>query len=63
MPRWLVAEFTSEQIIQGIAAAIREHDFKVVPGLIKLLALQDPVQAQDLLESMKHVMAARGIGD
>jgi len=55
-----MGEFTSEQIMQGIAAAIREQNFKVVPGLIKLLALQDPQQAQVLLESMKLVMDARG---
>lgn len=54
-----MSEFTSDQIMQGISAAIREHDFEAVVSLIKLLALQDPEQAELVYESMRAVLAAR----
>jgi hypothetical protein len=46
-------EFTSDQITETIAHAIRERDFEVVPGLIRLLAVQDPGRAQDVLDTVE----------
>jgi hypothetical protein len=45
-------EFTSDQITETIATAIRERDLDVVPGLIRLLALQDPGRAQLILDTV-----------
>lgn len=46
-------EFTPDQIEQGIASAVRDREFNVIPGLIKLLALKDPVRAQDVLDQLR----------
>jgi len=46
-------EFTSDQITETIATAIRERDFEVVPGLVRLLALQDPNRAQEVLDTIQ----------
>lgn len=46
-------EFTSDQITETIATAIRERDLDVVPGLIRLLALQDPGRAQEVLDTFE----------
>lgn len=46
-------EYTSDRITETIATAIRERDLHVVPGLIHLLALQDPGQAQDVLDTIE----------
>ena len=43
-------EFTDEQISEAIAKAIGERDFEAVPGLIKLLALQNPSLAQEVYD-------------
>ena len=49
-------EFTAEQITEAIAVAIKAQAFKVVPGLIRLLALQDPHQAQIVYDSLTAVL-------
>lgn len=46
-------EFTSDQISETIATAIRDRDLHVVPGLIRLLALQDPGRAQEVLDTVE----------
>lgn len=46
-------EFTSEQIQDTIAEAIRRRDLDVVPGLVRLLAIQDPAAAQAVLDSVE----------
>lgn len=46
-------EFTSDQITESIANAIRDRDLEVVPGLIRLLALQDPGRAQLILDTVE----------
>lgn len=46
-------DFTSDQITESIAFAIRERDFVVVPGLVGLLALQDPDRALEVLDTFK----------
>lgn len=46
-------EFTSDQITETIANAIRDRDLEVVPGLIRLLAIQDPGRAQEVLDTIQ----------
>lgn len=46
-------EFTVEQIEGAIAAALEEHDFKMVVALIKVLAIQAPDHAQVILDSVQ----------
>lgn len=45
-------EFTPDQIEQGIAQAVQDREFDVIPGLIKLLAAQDPRRAQEALNAL-----------
>jgi hypothetical protein len=49
----MIHEYTSDQITETIAVAIRERDFEVVPGLIRLLAMQDPGRAQLILDTVE----------
>jgi hypothetical protein len=37
-----MAEFTADQIMQGIPAAIKAKDFKAVVALLKMLAMVGP---------------------
>lgn len=46
-------EFTSDQISETIAHAIRKRDFEVIPGLMRLLAVQDPTAAQAILDAVE----------
>ena len=46
-------EFTPDQITGGIAMAIRDRDLAVVPGLLKLLAVQDPARAQLIFDVIR----------
>lgn len=46
-------EFTSEQILDAIAEAIRARDLDAVPGLVALLAIQDPAAAQAVLDTVE----------
>lgn len=48
-----VHEYTPDQITETIANAIRDREFDVVPGLIRLLALQDPGRAQEVLDTIQ----------
>lgn len=45
-------EFTPDQIVDGISSAIRERKFAVVESLLKMLAVQDPGRAQDILDTI-----------
>lgn len=45
-------EFTSDQIVQGIESALHDHEVTVVPGLIRLLAVQDPARAEAVLDTI-----------
>lgn len=47
-------EFTDDQIETAIADAIRDGDFEAVPGLLKLLALQNPAHAQQIYDAIVH---------
>lgn len=46
-------EFTPDQIEETIAHAVRERDFAVIPGLVKLLAVQSPERAQRALDALQ----------
>lgn len=46
-------EFTPDQIVQGIESALHDHEVAVVPGLIRLLAVQDPARAEALLDTIE----------
>jgi hypothetical protein len=53
-------QFTPDQIVDGITQAIREHQFGIVESLLKLLAVQDPGRAQDILDTidLANIIAA-----
>jgi hypothetical protein len=55
-----VAEFTADQIMQGIPAAIKAKDFKAVVALLKMLAMVDPYKAELVYESMLAVLGPAG---
>jgi hypothetical protein len=43
-------EFTSEQLLSGISAAVEAHDWDAVAALLRRLAVVDPHQAQGVLD-------------
>lgn len=45
--------FTAPTGQDAIAQAIRDRELEVVPGLIQLLALQDPTAAQAVLDTVE----------
>jgi hypothetical protein len=47
---------SSEQVMEGIAKAIKAHDFEVVVTLLKVLAVKDPHQAELVYGSMMAVL-------
>jgi len=53
-------EFTPDQIMEGIASALRERRLDVIPGLLKLLAVQDPDRAQSVLDAFDVASGLRG---
>jgi hypothetical protein len=46
-------EFTPDQIEHGIARAVQDREFDVIPGLVKLLAVQAPDRAQRVLDALQ----------
>lgn len=48
-------EFTPDQIEHGIACAVRERNFDVIPSLVQLLAIQDPTRAQTVLGQLRGI--------
>ena len=46
-------EFTPDQIEEAIARAVEEREFDVIPGLVKLLAVQSPDRAQQALDALQ----------
>lgn len=46
------AEFTADQIMDGIAGALRDRELEVIPGLLRLLAIQDPIRARQVLDAL-----------
>jgi hypothetical protein len=49
--------YTDAQIIAAVGAAIRADDIQAVPGLIALLALQNPREAELLRGSILDALA------
>ena len=49
-----------EQVIEGIAKAVKAHDFEAVITLLKVLAVKDPHQAEVVYGSMLAVLSADG---
>lgn len=45
--------FTPDQIEAGIARALEERELTMVPGLVRLLAVQDPHRAGLVLEALQ----------
>ena len=52
-------KFSSGEICAGIASAVKARDFEAVASLLKLLALQDPHQAEIVYQSMLAVLERR----
>jgi hypothetical protein len=50
-------DFTADEIADAVAKAIHDHEFTVIPGLIRLLALNDPQRAQDILDTIELGLA------
>ena len=53
-------EFTDDQICDAIADALKEKNFKVVTGLMHLLAIQSPHKAETLLGYIQILAHANG---
>lgn len=47
-----MSEFTDEQVEQAVHVALKEHDVKVIPGLLHILAAQNPQRAQEILDEI-----------
>jgi hypothetical protein len=45
--------FTPEEIEAGIARAVRDREFVIIPALVKLLAVQSPERAQAVLDALR----------
>jgi len=48
---------TPEQVMEGIANAVKARDFEAVITLLKVLAIKDPRQAEVVYESMLAVLS------
>jgi hypothetical protein len=48
-----------EQIMGGIAKAVKAHDFEAVNSLLRLLAVKDPEQAEVVYKAMLAVLERR----
>ena len=51
---------TAEQVVEGIAKAVKAHDFEAVNVLLRVLAVKDPHQAEVVYESMLAMLAPEG---
>ena len=50
---------TPEQVMEGIANAVKARDFEAVPHLITLLAFKDPHQAQLVYDGITLMLDVR----
>jgi hypothetical protein len=48
-----VSAWTDEQLLDGIHAALDERDMAAAAGLIRLLAVQNPAAAQEILDAIE----------
>jgi hypothetical protein len=53
-------EFTAAQIEAGIVEALAQGDLEVVPGMIKLLAAQDPHRARLVMDTIERGLGLAG---
>jgi hypothetical protein len=51
-------EFTTDQLMDGVASAIKARNFAAAKGILMILALQDPHEAERLCEVLQ---AAAGV--
>lgn len=54
-----VREFTDDQIVDAIIAAITERRFVVLEGLVALLAMQNPARAAEVVATLRAAVAFR----
>lgn len=47
-----VREYTDDQIVTAIESALRKRDVEAIPGLIALLALQNPDRAETIRQTI-----------
>lgn len=45
-----MTEYTSDQIVHSIETALHDGDVSVIPGLLRLLSVQDPLRAGQVLD-------------
>lgn len=49
-----MSEFTDDQILDAIAAAVGAQDMPAAAGLIRMLAVQAPDKAQQIYDAVVH---------
>jgi hypothetical protein len=52
-------DFTPDEIVAGIAQAVADREFGVIPGLVKMLAVKDPDRAQAVLDAFDIAQVIR----
>lgn len=59
------AEFSADQIMDGIVLALRDRKLDLIPSLLRLLAVQDPVYARQVLDALSGELLVkyRLVGD
>lgn len=56
-------EFTPDQIEDAIARAVKDHEFDVIPSLVRLLAVQSPDRAQRVLDALQGRYTVNLVGE
>jgi hypothetical protein len=56
-------EFTPDQIEEGIALALKDREFSVIPALVQLLAVQSPERAQRVLDALQGRYTVNLVGE
>lgn len=51
--------FTDEQIERALALAIEDHNFEMAVGLLRMLAVQNPLRAGMVYEMIQSVIDMR----
>jgi hypothetical protein len=46
-------KYSDLQIVDAIGTAVREREFDVIPGLVKLLAIKNPSLAEWMLDVLR----------
>lgn len=50
---------TAEQLMDGMARALKSHDFEAAVGLLRTLAVVDPASAKAICETIEALPAFR----